>query len=200
MNTDKRGNRLSSCCEDSYQVAQFRFDLVGARYRMRNLVPEQFAVSLTQPMHRRFDGTFTETERPRQFIVGLRCSLTHQARIQCSKQFGLAFFDVLFAKPIEHLFEQSHSPSALKMLLGRFVIGRLAGISGFCRVKLKGQHGRPATPFLGTRLVPFIRQKMGHRREQKSAESSLLPVSAADPMMLQKPREEFLRQVLRIMR
>ena len=102
---------------------------------LRNLVPQQLAVALAQPVHGGFHGAFAEGQLLRQLLVGLRGAVPDQARIQRREQFSLAVLLVFRPEPVGHGFEQRQGPAPLEVLFGRHAVGGLPDCSGFppCR-------------------------------------------------------------------
>ena len=86
------------------------------------------------------------------------------------------------------------------MLLRRDVVGGFAAVARFRRVELQREQRHAAAALLRPGLVPFVGEEVIHGGQQERAKAALLAVGVGHPIVLQQPREELLRQVLRILR
>ena len=86
------------------------------------------------------------------------------------------------------------------MLFRRGGVGRFPAVTGLRRVELEREQRRAAPALLRPRLVPFVGEEVIHGRQQEGAKAAFLTVGVGNPIMLQKPREELLGQILRIRR
>ena len=80
------------------------------------------------------------------------------------------------------------------------MIARLQRVAflGVQRVQRNAFHAAAALGRLG--VMPFVGQKVLHRRQEKSAETPALRVCVGQPFFFQQAREKFLRQIPRLLR
>src|SRR5689334_3044981 len=65
-------------------------------------------------------------------------------------------------------------------------------------LRLIQRDGRlPSTPLESLAFAPFIGQEMIKRNQQECPETALFRGNRVEPLLMQQPREELLRQILR---
>ena len=130
--------------------------------------------------------------------MGHRAFARREKDFQFGKLFSLSVLLAFRLQPPDDFGEQRQRPFAVERLVGT---RRVRGSDLKLRVRclpIQRQVRRPAAAFLRLRLVPFVRQKMFQRSEQKSAEPSALGAQAGEIILFQKPREKRLCQILRV--
>ena len=127
---------------------------------------------------------------------GCDVQVADDRRVQRLEPLPPALLLVLVAQAQDDLLEQRRRPLALEAPLRRIGLRRLALIPFPRVVGIKGEQQGSSSSLERTRLVPLVREKVRHRGEEKRAESALRPVGVRDPVLLDEPHEELLRQVL----
>ena len=149
-------------------------------------------------MDRHAHRAFLHAQGLRHFA--LRCFIfaRHQKNFQLLEQLHLAIGCAFLLQTLDDFCQQRQRPFAVERLVGtRLVRG---GDLKFRvrRLPVERQGRLAAAAFWRLRLVPFVREKMFQRRQQERAEPSAFRAQAGEIIFLQKPREERLRQILRV--
>src|SRR5208282_1315900 len=107
------------------QMPQLFLDFVGARNRVRDGLPEQFAVALPQPVHGHPDGPVGGLELSREVRIGHVAAGAGQGKAQRVEQSAPALVPVFALQPRIDLVQQRERPALLEDLLGRQMLDRL---------------------------------------------------------------------------
>ena len=152
-------------------------------------------------MHGHFHRAFGAAELRREFRVGRVAAAAGERELEVIELTGLAVRDELLAQPRQRAVEQRERPAALVKFVGGGVVHRLERVAVLRGDGVEREEVvRAAAAFLRLRFVPFVREKMLHRREQERAEAALRAVHAREPVLREQAREKFLREILRVVR
>jgi len=180
-------------------MPQFLLDLGIVRDGFRDFQAHGFLIALFQAVGGHFHRSLAATKPCAQLGVIARGAVRKRG-FEMSEQFGVSLSLVIAAKTRQSLIEQCQRPVFLEGFFRRVLIHRLKGEPPFGCVKIQRQERPASAALLRPDLVAFIGGKVFQASQQVGAEPAPGWIHSAQKILFDETGEEFLRQILRVVR
>ena len=156
--------------------------------------------SALQSQHGDLHRALADAQPLAHFDVRDRARFAHKKNLQLLKALPAARLGEFQFQPVKYAFEQRHGPAALEQLGGIEVVGEFREVAVLGVLMVELDELRVAAAFLGLLLVAFVGEEVLQRHEQEGAELPLLPLHAAQGVLLHQVQHEALGQILSVRR
>ncbi len=199
VNGGERFQKKLHLCQGPKQRPKFFLDFLGAVHGLGDLLSKQFAVTLSQAVHQRFECVLRHFEAVGQFSVRDRASLARQAELEFVEQRAFAVTDVFISETVEGAAEQGQGPGAIVESFRGVRVGGFNLEAGFGARHIE-RNDLSFAAFLRSCALPFIGQEPVQALEQERAKASTFPGDAGKRFLPQQSCEKRLGKVLSILR
>ena len=193
------GDRRSPC-EGGKQVSQFVLHFPGTGHGIGDFGPEHFAISLPQAMDGNLHGAFARSQADGDFGITNGATGFREGGLELLENLFPSGHGIFLAQAAQYKVKEGERPTTFINLLGRNWIGGFKDAAGRGGGGVNGDGDLTAPTLLRPGLVPFIGQKMLEGGEQLRPEPSPGFVGSGQRIPGEQPREEFLGQVLGVVR
>jgi hypothetical protein len=176
-------------------MSKFLVDVADSGDGVRDFRAKQFLITLAQPEHRLFDGTFGDTQNGGDFRLRSRFFFVGEKRLQARELRGAAFGGVFLPQVLEHTVQECECPLLIVHLIGAAIPGRKEGCGGFATKVIKPDGRVTATAFRGGGVLPLVDEEILQRREQVRAKPAALLAHGLKVASCQDAGKESLHEI-----
>src|SRR5258705_14016539 len=148
------------------EATNLLFHLGGVGQGIRDLLDEEAAVPLPEPVNRHLEGALGGGEPPGNLGVRRVAPLPGQRELERLEELPLPGALELLPEPGEHAIEQGQGPAPLEDPLRRELVDRLQPVTALAPFHLQGERTLPAAALLGPRGLALVCQVVLERAQE----------------------------------
>jgi len=178
------------------EVAQFLVYLVGRCDRIRDDLPQNLTVALSQTADMGFEGVFAHAQLRGSLAVPRVFQIAREKRLQFVEKLSSASVLEFFAEQSGSLLQRCESPAPVKQFVRRYFVHWFEVITLFGGLIVEGQNLAAPATLQGSFAVPFISGKMFESGQEKRPKPAALTLGLSEVLLLKQTSEKTLGQVL----
>src|SRR6185437_4081717 len=190
------GGGVFSGTEGREQIANLLLDMSGVADGLGDFLTQAFSIAPPETVDGHLDRSLARVQFAGQLAVRSNIRVAGQNAFEPVEDRAFARLLVFGSQVIQNLVEQRHRPAALKQFLGGQVVGWLAAIPPFSRVKVERTKDFAAAALLGLSAIVGVGQEMFASGQKERTEFALVPIHCSQRVFLKEAGEEVLSEIL----
>src|ERR1044071_1955439 len=170
-NCGKTLRYYGSTPENRDEVADLFLHLRLRRDRFQNLLPQQGAEALPQPVNGNVNGSHADASFGRQFCSRSGGLFAGKESLQLLEVIAFPLRGTLAAQSAHGPLQNGEGPAPFKHLFRCQTVGRLQRVARLGFRPIPGEERATASPALGLRAFPFVGQEILQRGQKEGAEA-----------------------------